>query len=267
MKKFLPIKYKLKCPVCKGNFFKIRFELSQNKILQCTYCGLGLLEPFPKEQELTNFYESSYFLSKNLHGYANYLTFRNEFEKEAERRLTEINKYVNVSASLLDVGAGLGSFANCSKKFGYKTEVLDISSFALKYIKKTYKINGYKGDLSRYFELRKTFKVITAWDVIEHVRDLDLCLRSICGSLENGGYLFLSTPNLDSWDARLLGKKWYGFTKIPEHVFYLTPKSLKIVAQRNNFNILSISQSGFYRSFGFVAEKLFVSYPCLIIQY
>ena len=73
--------------------------------------------------------------------------------------------------------------------------------------------------------------------------------------LKKGGLIFITTPNIESWDARLLGRYWYGFKKIPEHVNYFSPESIGKVLNNNGFSDIKILSWGFKRSLSFLLNK------------
>lgn len=247
--------YNLVCHLCKGKLFKTRFAKKKASIKQCRRCGLGMLYPVPKTLK-QDFYEKSYFVSEGSSGYKDYQAMNAELEREAQTRLLEIAKYAKPPARLLDIGAGLGLFAASARDKGYRTEIIDVSGYAVGAVFKNYKIKGWQRDLSGPLKLAKKYKIITAWDVVEHIKGIENCFSEVNKALERGGLFFLSTPNLDSWDAKLLGKWWYGFTKIPEHIFYLTPASLSLIADKCGFRVLAIKPGGFYRSVNFLISKL-----------
>jgi SAM-dependent methyltransferase len=60
--------------------------------------------------------------------------------------------------------------------------------------------------------------------VLEHLPSPRAGLSQIRQWLRPGGHLFLSVPNLESWDARLFGSRWIGWDA-PRH-FWLFPRAV-----------------------------------------
>jgi SAM-dependent methyltransferase len=55
------------------------------------------------------------------------------------------------------------------------------------------------------FQPRRTYDVITCFDVLEHVHDLDRALEHLGGLLAPGGILALAVPVYDTLPGRLFG--------------------------------------------------------------
>jgi 2-polyprenyl-3-methyl-5-hydroxy-6-metoxy-1,4-benzoquinol methylase len=71
-----------------------------------------------------------------------------------------------------------------------------------------------------------SFDAITLWDVLEHVSDPVATLIRCRTLLKAGGFVFLNVPDLDSLQARILGKSWP--LLLAEHLNYFNRPSLKL---------------------------------------
>ncbi|MGQ9525345.1 MAG: class I SAM-dependent methyltransferase [Armatimonadota bacterium] len=76
--------------------------------------------------------------------------------------------------------------------------------------------------------------VVTMWDVIEHLDDVESALRKSWAALTPGGLLAFETGNAASWFARLMGPDWW-YTALPEHRSFLSPNSAKALLERCGF--------------------------------
>ena len=63
------------------------------------------------------------------------------------------------------------------------------------------------------------FDLISMWDVIEHVCDPKTNLEKVFDLLKPGGYLVITTGNIDSWTAKLMGRFRHLMTP-PRHLFF-----------------------------------------------
>lgn len=119
--------------------------------------------------------------------------------------------------NLLDFGCGNGSFLSKIKrenKLKFKNLVgIEESNSAIEIVKKS-GISVYS-DLS---EILFKFNLITMWDVIEHLYDLETTIKGLINILNHNGYLLLETAN-------------YDFNKIylMTHYWYFTPKSVELL--------------------------------------
>ena len=95
------------------------------------------------------------------------------------------------------------------------------------------------------------------FDVIEHVKDFRKMLKFFRYWLKPQGTVVITTPDIKSWDARLLGENWDSFHKIPEHIYFFSPYALSLVLQEEGFGSVKVINWGFVRSIGFVMEKEF----------
>jgi SAM-dependent methyltransferase len=76
----------------------------------------------------------------------------------------------------------------------------------------------------------ESFDAVTLWDVLEHVPD-PLAFLKICTRLTKpGGKIFVNVPDLDSPEARLLGRNWP--LLLAEHLNYFNRRSLRRCAEQ-----------------------------------
>ncbi len=71
----------------------------------------------------------------------------------------------------------------------------------------------------------ESFDAITMNHVLEHLHDPTRVLRACHRLLKDGGQLWLSTPNIDSYGHRIFGKDWRGL-EAPRHLVLFGPDSL-----------------------------------------
>jgi len=84
------------------------------------------------------------------------------------------------------------------------------------------------------------FDCITAFDVIEHMEKPKSFLRNCFAALRSGGYLVISTGNLDSFTFRLMGSR-YWYCTIAEHISFVSPRWFSISAEELGFQIVKQS--------------------------
>lgn len=104
------------------------------------------------------------------------------------------NLIMNVkSPKILDVGCGTGGTSNVFLKFGSLVGV-DFSFSALKLASKKGLENIFRSTLTNIPLQDKTFDIITALDVIEHVKDDAIVLLEIKRLMKYTGYLIITVP-------------------------------------------------------------------------
>lgn len=255
---------KIKCPFCKSDKKKRILRLSKVHLLICAKCELGYIDPIPKKDELLKYYGKDYFESGvgEFIRYKNYQSLGGVLKKEAQKKISEIEKYTN-KKKLLDIGCGLGDFLKVAKEKNFEVAANDISSYVQKYITSILRVPFFKGTISKKVLPPNQFDIITAWDVFEHIPQVNEAFVSISQALKKGGFLFLTTPNLRSPDARLLGRFWYGYKKIPEHLIFFSPNSIRKILTTHGFKVIIIKNWGFERDIAFLITKLGLYIPFL----
>lgn len=251
----------MRCPLCKCRNINLKIQDKNLQIYRCPNCSLEFIDKKLSKKELQKLYSRDYFTNqlKGVGGYKDYNSLTKELTAEAEKRLDFISKFT-ANKKILDVGAGGGVFLQTAQKRGYKTYGNDISPFARDAFAKS-KIPFFYGSIGKGLFGKNRFDIITAWDVFEHVSDIQQVTMTLSSLLTPGGFLFLTTPNTKSWDAKLLGKRWYGYQKAPEHLTFFNKKSIKIILEFNGLKLVQVQSWGFVRSIDFIVEKMESYFP------
>lgn len=211
-------------------------------IVYCTKCGLVSLKDIPTRNELEEIYnkviDPLYIEEKE----SRYLTFRNV--------LKHINKH-RTNGNLLDVGCYCGYFLDVARDGGFDVQGLELSEWAynqaLELSLPVHNCTLSSLDLEGYFD------IVTLWDVIEHFSDPAAELREINRILKKGGHFFLSTINVGSFVARLMGPRWPWLMDM--HIFYFDKRTISKILQDQGFEVLEIRNYTHYVSSNYLIEK------------
>lgn len=144
---------------------------------------------------------------------------------------------------IVDVGCGTGGFGEYCRQHGLRYIGCDASAAQVEYAV-TCGLDVVRADrLADFTSLdgipTDTTVVFTLWDVLEHVREPNSVLSDIARKGFRNTYVFISVPNGGAlrWKKmmyRALGRK---LPYLPwEHVFYYTPRSLKLLLQSCGFD-------------------------------
>ena len=87
--------------------------------------------------------------------------------------------------------------------------------------------------------IRKTEAQRAGEGLIEHVDDPATVVRRIRQWLSPGGIFALETPNLDSLDARMFKRTYWGGYHIPRHWNLFTPATISRLMQDNGMEVLA----------------------------
>lgn len=161
-----------------------------------------------------------------------------------------------IGKKILDVGAGDGTYSNFIKKKSKKSiiDALELSKNAVKIGKKKFKsINFINESLEQLKSINK-YDTIFAIEVMEHLFDIDLCLKNIHKALTIKGYFCITTTDFNLlkkiFIATFLLEKYF-YPNNP-HIRFFTKKSLIDICQKNGFKFIKHQWNKSY--FGFMPK-------------
>lgn len=143
---------------------------------------------------------------------------------------------------ILDIGCGTGFFLEVAKEKGWEVYGTEYTSNAIA-ICKSKGISMQQGKLDATHYREEMFDVITSFEVIEHINNPIEEVKNIHSILRKGGLFYLTTPNFNALERRIL-KANYNVIEYPEHLSYYTPKTLNYLLTRNGFKKKKILTTG-----------------------
>lgn len=240
-----------KCRLCGSEQVISLKEVKGYILLKCKNCKLVQI---PNEYSTENFnkiYPEDYFLSKK------YIDLKTLY-KEYERRLNLIMSHsVTPDSLILDYGCADGSFSNFINDY-YKIIGVDESKHAIQIAKDKYKNSKIKFlRIDEFIVENSKLKIdaIMIWDVVEHMWDFDNLKMLLKNNLKNGGYVYISTPYIDSLLSKFLGRFW-AFMTPPEHLSFFNNYSFKYIFTEEEYEILVNKNLGKWVNLNFLYYKL-----------
>ena len=231
----------MRCPICNCTdrpvIFSDTIEASEWNLngvhydyTRCHHCGFIQSYRVPQETDLLQYYQEQYaydWFEKNVY-----------FKKlQAKHRLFKIRRYLEGAERVLDFGCGHGFFVEALAGKGYKSYGFDIG--ADKIMERKHARITNRNRLEEYTETG--FDVITAWHVLEHMRDQDAVLEDLTKRLNPGGKLVIAVPNTGSFGFRYFGQKW-GWTQQPYvHINQFNSANLQMLLENHGFSIVSVT--------------------------
>jgi SAM-dependent methyltransferase len=240
------------CPICQGRRLHYVFSHSSYRVVRCDDCRLLMLSPQPSDAELDAIYSHTYFLGDNT----DEARERVARMKRATARLylDKIASYRDqVGGRLLEIGCGHGDFLVEARQVGFEVTGVEIARPAA--VVAAQRLGGGSvvcGPIEGIAQGNALFDVCVISDVIEHTRDPLEFLRAIRRLLKPGGVLFIATPTLDSWSARLLRQNWMEFK--PEHLFYFDTVTIQNALYQAGFQQVIVEAGRKILNFDYVAH-------------
>ena len=151
---------------------------------------------------------------------------------------------------ILDIGCGGGLLSEPMSKLGAKVVGIDASNKNIEVAKLHAKKNNlkikYLCTSPENFNSEEKFDVILNMEIVEHVEDLDLFLKSCSNLLNNNGLMFVATINktLKSYLFAIIGAEYVlRWLPIGTHDWqkFVKPETLSKILKENNLILESLS--------------------------
>lgn len=234
----------INCPACEGSNNTFVFNKYGFVHLKCNHCNTLFVSPRPVETQLDRYY-SDYDAPKlwtkiliETNNDRKYLQHVPRIQK-LEEILSSTN---NRRETLVDIGAGNGNFAKAAAESNLFKKVIaaDISEDCIQACNNV----GLETFFGKIEEMEEnSVDCITFNDLIEHIFNPKTFLEQCYSRLRQDGTLMLSTPNGEGFDFKILKDKTENITP-PEHIQYFNPKSISILLESCNFEVLDVSTPG-----------------------
>lgn len=241
----------LACMVCQGQRFTGLFESKGHAIVRCDACGFCQVSRIPSAETLGQLYA-------DLH--EKHVSFRDTraAQRENQSRCAFVQKLLPAGSQLLDAGCATGDFI-AEARGAFDMHGVDISEGAVATARQRFPELARRLHCSRLEDLPADgplYDGICLWDVIEHVPDPAAVTRLLMERLKPGGHLFLSTPDMGSLSARLMGRHW-AFMIPPFHLGYFSRRSFEhLFAHRVAGEMTEVQTRGKWTSVAFLFYKL-----------
>lgn len=199
---------------------------------RCTSCGLLFNSPRLDDTELAQLYGRNYYF------------FNRPDAAEIARVVPMYQRSVALVSdevrdkTMLDVGCGRGYFPALLKNLGWDAHGLELSAEAAKYATEKFGLQHvFNGTIEQYAssERARTFPLVTAIDVIEHVPSPQSFVESLSKVVAPNGLLIIDTPNAAAHNIKIDGPNWHGFN--PFHIFLFTIPNLRTLLAAHGFTV------------------------------
>jgi 2-polyprenyl-3-methyl-5-hydroxy-6-metoxy-1,4-benzoquinol methylase len=290
------------CPVCGGEDAKRLEEglldfMSEPangpwSINACQVCGVAYLTPRPDRESIGEAYRHYYthtlkkddlvhscfrsirsFLAEKYYATASgsgsfldralYLLIKLLFPLSLyfDAKSRHIFSLKKQPGKLLDIGCGNGEFLKFADRYGWRVVGVDFDAEAVKQARSC-GLDVRMGDVNA-IDRAERYDFITLSHVIEHVYDPVELLRSCYGLLNDGGVLWLETPNIESMGYAYYKSNWRGLEP-PRHIMLFNIKSLNEVFLKAGFQMIEQKNHGLSGVYmGLSSERILSkSEPC-----
>ena len=232
------------CPACEGTGYEPRWRKYGLDYRRCAACDSVYVSPRPDPGLLDEYYRSS-----SNYEYWNTVVFpasedaRREriFRPRAERVVELARRHGAGTGTLVDVGAGYGTFCEEAQRLGAFERVVALEPEP--HLAETCRGKGLEVIEAPVEQAALgTADVVTSFEVLEHLFSPRAFVEQCARVLRPGGLLMLTCPNVYGFDVATLGE--LSATVDAEHLNYLHPASLGALLERCGFVVVESQTPG-----------------------
>lgn len=239
-----------RCPVCDGDRYATHavafdYELltcaNPWRFVRCAGCEHVWLHPRPAVSTLPVIYPPTYY-SYHYEDEIHPVAVRAKAFLDARKLRGVLSALPRAPRSYLDVGCGSGRFLRQMHRLGVPRDHvygLELDGAVLAPLA----AEGYRVFAERVEECRgipeASLDLVTMFHVIEHVADPAAVVERIASWLAPGGVLAVETPNVDSLDAKLFARTFWGGYHVPRHWNLFRPETLARLLRERGLEVVS----------------------------
>jgi SAM-dependent methyltransferase len=249
---------KSKCPLC-GSGQVVHFMTTTDRfhwrteeydLMRCAGCSYVWLADPPKPEQMGPHYSEDYHRVIMAAG-------ERSASSRWQRQRGTVTRYKKGGA-ILDIGCSSGAFLGTLKGGDWKLYGIEMEASTAEKAKAATGAEVFVGEALDAPFPAESFDVITGFDLLEHVYHPRQFLAKVQQWLKPGGIVYFGIPNIDAWEARILGTYWYGL-ELPRHLSHFSPRSLRHVMISLGFeevNLITPRTSYIEHSAGYIRSEI-----------
>lgn len=221
------------CDLCNATAFETLAEIDRHgsrlDTAVCTSCGLVRHAQVPTEEELQQFYSTTYREDYNGECTPGPRRIMRAW-KNGQRICKQVSPLLENGSRILEVGAGIGCTVKVFEKAGFSAEGIDPGGEFLKFSRD--KLNA-DVQIRNLYDLPKqrSFDAVLLVHVIEHLRSPREAFEHIAGLIKPGGMFYVECPNLQAPFARR-SKLFHS-----AHIHNYVPSTLQMLGESCGFRL------------------------------
>ncbi|HPM43574.1 MAG TPA: class I SAM-dependent methyltransferase [Candidatus Omnitrophota bacterium] len=199
-----------------------------DRIVSCNKCGLVYMNP--RDTGIKDLYREVVD--------EQYLDSKDERAATFRKHLRALGRYAKKGGELLDIGCYTGIFLEEAAKEGYQVTGVEASRWAAECARKISEAKIIEGSWDEVDIGGGSFDVVTMWDVIEHLEDPSACIKKAHEWLREDGILAISTHDIHSFFAKIMGKRYPWLMRF--HLYHFDPATLTEMLSKNGFSRIGL---------------------------
>jgi 2-polyprenyl-3-methyl-5-hydroxy-6-metoxy-1,4-benzoquinol methylase len=239
------------CALCGSRTFKpaLRCEADDRAFayVRCEKCGLVQMNPQPENKAVFRRYREGYgndYLAYEIKNEASFLRLQELALQDAG---WEKAKDCGTGARrALDIGCATGALLERLRGQGWTTAGVEISTPEARYAREKRGLDVRDRPLEQCGFSDRSFDVVLASHLIEHLNNPAGFCGEVYRVLAQGGLFFVTTPNIDGFQARLFNRGGIGRWRsaIFDHLYLFSIKTLRAMLEQQGFVVESVHTWG-----------------------
>lgn len=207
-------------------------------VCRCRSCGALYLSPRPDRHELDRYYPPDY--APYTFGRTGSAWQRWNLRYAVSKQVRAVLARVPGPGQALDVGCSTGDFLAALQEKGWAVQGVELNAQAAAYAQQRIEGKIIENDFVETDYRAGMFDLVTFWDVLEHLPTPRQALVKAAHATRPSGFLVLSVPNVQSFEARLFGCYWAGWD-IPRHFWWLPHPALLRLLDETGWQVQEIT--------------------------
>jgi SAM-dependent methyltransferase len=229
------------CAVCGGVSFLPALQCEGFSYVRCPLCGLVQINPQPERSSVHERYGSAFggdYLRYELENEAAFLDLQLKTLSDARFDGEEALFFSLGHRRFLDVGSATGALLEKMRERGWDAEGVEISPPMAGYARSARALSIAETPLEECGFPEKSFAVVHASHLIEHLNRPADFAREVFRILIPGGLFLVTTPNIAGLQARLKGGRWR--SAIYDHLYLFSVQTLSALLAKAGFKVEQI---------------------------
>lgn len=234
------------CPACGADEAQKRFEKYGLDYVDCQSCGTMYVTPRPTPEILAWYYATSenyQYWSKHIFPASEDSRRAKIFRPRAERLADICRRHAVPTGTLMEVGAGFGTFGEEIKALGLFGAYVAVEPTPdLAEICRRKGLDVIELPIEQVDVRAMPVDVVASFEVIEHLFAPSAFIERCTQALSPGGLLVLSCPNGKGFEVQVLQQE--SDTVDVEHLNYFNPRSLTELVRSHGLEVIETSTPG-----------------------
>ena len=222
------------CPLCGGSGIRQTWIAQGVAFVRCESCGLWRQDPQPELEAVIARYGDEY-LAYETARHMEYRAISLMSLSEAGLHPSSSTDTDGRSKAIVEIGCATGALLAAFKDSGWDAFGVEAGPSMAAYARSNFGLGIATGTIETAGLPDGAYDVALATHLVEHLNDPRSFLRSVRRALKSDGTLYLVTPNVDGFQARLLGDRWR--SAIRDHLYLFSVRTLSALLESEGFSV------------------------------